>query len=89
LQCRSGQTLPSPIRTFEQVANYTQQSVASGALKPGDKLAPERGLATQFKVGRNAIHQALRDLERKGILRLEKGRSGPGFRPSETSFGEQ
>src|SRR5882757_2620706 len=75
-----------PIRTFETVANHIRHRIAIGALKPGDKLAPERDMATQFKVGRNAIREALRDLEGKGILRLEKGRSGGAFvRPPNAS----
>src|ERR1700753_3110501 len=67
------------IRGFEQVAGDIRQKIAAGALRPGDKLLPERELAIQFKVGRNAIREALRDLEGKGILRLEKGRSGGAF----------
>jgi GntR family transcriptional repressor for pyruvate dehydrogenase complex len=78
---------PAPsIRAFEQVANQIRQSIASGALKPGDKLAPERDMAKQFEVGRNAIREALRDLEGKGIVRLEKGRGGGAFvRPPNAS----
>jgi GntR family transcriptional regulator, transcriptional repressor for pyruvate dehydrogenase complex len=74
------------IRGFEQVAGDIRQKIAAGALRPGDKLLPERELAIQFKVGRNAIREALRDLEGKGILRLEKGRSGGAFvRPPNAS----
>jgi GntR family transcriptional repressor for pyruvate dehydrogenase complex len=78
-------TAPS-LRAFEQVANHIRQSIASGTLKPGDKLAPERDMAKQFEVGRNAIREALRDLEGKGIVRLEKGRGGGAFvRPPNAS----
>jgi GntR family transcriptional repressor for pyruvate dehydrogenase complex len=74
------------IRGFENVAGQIRQRIVTGALKPGDKLAPERELAIQFKVGRNAIREALRDLEGKGILRLEKGRNGGAFvRPPNAS----
>src|SRR5258708_25588362 len=70
------------IRTFEQVANHIRRSIASGVLKPGDKLAPERDMAKQFEVGRNAIREALRDLEGKVIVRLEKARGcGPFVLP--------
>jgi GntR family transcriptional regulator, transcriptional repressor for pyruvate dehydrogenase complex len=74
------------IRTFEQVANHIRRNIASGVLKPGDKLAPERDMAKQFEVGRNAVREALRDLEGKGIVRLEKGRGGGTFvRPPNAS----
>ncbi len=43
--------------------------VASGALKAGDRLPPERELATQFGVGRGHVREALRKLEFYGVLR--------------------
>lgn len=66
-------------RAFEDVAGQIRQQISAGQLKVGDKLAPERDLAKQFGVGRNAVREALRDLESKGILRLEPGRSGGSF----------
>lgn len=73
-------------RAFEGIAARIRGDVAAGLLKPGDKLPPERDLARQFQVGRNAVREALRDLEGKGILRLEQGRSGGAFvRPANAS----
>ena len=75
-----------PGRAFEQVANRIRQRIATGQLKPGDKLAPERDLARQYEVGRNAVREALRDLESTGVVRLEKGRGGGAFvRPPNAS----
>ena len=42
--------------------------IASGALKPGDRLPAERELARQFGVGRSHVRDALRRLEFYGIL---------------------
>ena len=42
--------------------------LSSGALKAGDRLPPERDLATQFGVGRGHVREALRKLEFYGIL---------------------
>jgi GntR family transcriptional repressor for pyruvate dehydrogenase complex len=42
--------------------------LASGALKSGDRLPPERELASQFGVGRGHVRVALRKLEFYGIL---------------------
>jgi GntR family transcriptional regulator, transcriptional repressor for pyruvate dehydrogenase complex len=43
--------------------------VASGTLKAGDRLPPERELASQFGVGRGHVREALRKLEFYGVLR--------------------
>jgi len=42
--------------------------LASGALKAGDRLPPERELASQFGVGRGHVREALRKLEFYGVL---------------------
>jgi GntR family transcriptional regulator, transcriptional repressor for pyruvate dehydrogenase complex len=42
--------------------------VAGGTLKAGDRLPPERELASQFGVGRGHVREALRKLEFYGIL---------------------
>jgi len=73
-------------RAFEEVAQQIRARIASGELKAGDKLPPERDMAEQFQVGRNAIREALRMLEMAGALRLEKGRSGGAYiRPANAS----
>jgi len=74
------------IRTFEDIAQRIRDRIASGDLNAGDKLPPEREMAEQFEVGRNAIREALRTLEMAGVLRLEKGRSGGAYiRPANAS----
>lgn len=66
-------------RTFEQVAERIREQLAAGVLKPGDKLPPEREMAERFRVGRNAVREALRTLEMAGVIRLEKGRNGGAY----------
>src|SRR5690606_1055893 len=53
--------------------------VASGKLKKGDKLPPERELAKQFGVSRLAIREALRSLENAGLISLQRGPKGGAF----------
>lgn len=73
-------------RAFESISLQVRQQIAAGVLKAGDKLAPERDLARQYGVGRNAVREALRDMESKGLLRLEQGRNGGAFvRPPNAS----
>ncbi len=66
-------------RTFEGVCDSIRAAMAAGQLKPGDKLPPEREMAAQFQVGRNAVREALRTLEMAGVVRLEKGRAGGAY----------
>jgi GntR family transcriptional repressor for pyruvate dehydrogenase complex len=53
--------------------------LASGVLKPGEKLPPERELSQLLGVGRSALREALRSLEIAGIVRLQTGGKGGAF----------
>jgi DNA-binding FadR family transcriptional regulator len=53
--------------------------VASGRLRPGDRLPAERDLAAKFNVSRNTLREALRALELSGMLELRKGATGGAF----------
>lgn len=60
-------------KLFEQVANHLEQQILGGALKPGDRLPPERDLQAAFGVGRPAIREALITLERAGLVEIGNG----------------
>lgn len=66
-------------RAFEQVSVQIRNLLASGELKPGDKLPPERELAAMLNVSRSVLREALRTLEIAGLLELRKGGSGGAF----------
>jgi DNA-binding FadR family transcriptional regulator len=66
-------------RVFETISEDIRSRVASGALKPGDKLSSERDLAEQYGASRAAVREALRSLERGGIIELRKGPKGGTF----------
>ncbi len=66
-------------RVFEQVVDQIRSQIASGSLKPGDKLPPERELAETFSISRNAVREALRTMEMSGTIRLVKGVRGGAF----------
>ncbi|MCG8381520.1 MAG: FCD domain-containing protein [Gammaproteobacteria bacterium] len=66
-------------RVFEQVVDQIRAQIASGTLKPGDKLPPERELAETFSISRNAVREALRTMEMSGTIRLVKGVRGGAF----------
>jgi GntR family transcriptional repressor for pyruvate dehydrogenase complex len=53
----------------EQVLNLMQ----SGRLSPGDRLPPERQLAEQFEVNRQAVREALSALQLLGVVQTRPG----------------
>ena len=69
----------APSRAFEEIAAQIRELVASGRLKPGDRLPAERDLSAKFKVSRNTLREALRALELSGMIELRKGASGGAF----------
>jgi Transcriptional regulators len=66
-------------RLFEDICIDIRRQIASGQLKPGDKLPSERELCEVFSVGRPVIREALRSLEEAGILELRRGVTGGAF----------
>lgn len=69
---------PAP-RSFEDVARQIRERVQQGALREGDRLPPERDLATMLGVSRNTVREALRALEHAGLLALQPGVNGGAF----------
>jgi GntR family transcriptional regulator of gluconate operon len=55
-------------KLFEVVTDQLRDSIMSGDLRPGDRLPLETELAEQFGVSRGPIREALRELEREGLL---------------------
>jgi DNA-binding FadR family transcriptional regulator len=70
---------PESRRAFEDVAARIRDEIASGSLKPGDRLATERELAVQLGVSRGTVREAVRSLENSGLLFLKRGPSGGVF----------
>jgi GntR family transcriptional regulator len=53
--------------------------IATGALRPGDRLGTERDLAAQLKVSRSTLRQVLAVLAQAGTVRRVPGRAGGTF----------
>lgn len=66
-------------RVFEGIASHIRGLVAAGEMQPGHKLGSERVLAEQYGASRAAVREALRSLERDGVIELRKGRNGGTF----------
>jgi GntR family transcriptional repressor for pyruvate dehydrogenase complex len=66
-------------RVFEAISGDIRARVSRGDLKPGHKLQSERDLAEKYGVSRSAVREALRSLERGGVIELRKGPKGGTF----------
>jgi len=59
----------------EQTIAHVRGLIERGALRPGDRLAPERELVRQIGVSRTSVQEGLRSLAAMGVVRTRK-RSG-------------
>ena len=56
-----------------RVRSQLLQMIAAGALTPGDRLAPERSLASEMGVSRNVVREAIRSLVDSNVLETRQG----------------
>lgn len=66
-------TLSSPKPVYQQIIDQVKYAVATGSLKPGDRLPPIRDVAEQTRINRNTIAKAYSELEREGIIYTRPG----------------
>jgi GntR family transcriptional repressor for pyruvate dehydrogenase complex len=57
----------------EQVIAHVRQLIVSGAVKPGDRLPPERELAVEIGVSRPTVRAGLRALAAMGVVQSRHG----------------
>jgi DNA-binding FadR family transcriptional regulator len=71
---------PTPVmRPVDQVRLSIVQAIASGRLRPGDRLPSEHEQARGFRVSRASVREALRSLVQMGLVTTVRGRSGGSF----------
>ena len=56
-----------------QIARQLRLAVASGRLRPDERLPAARDLAEELKVNFHTVRKAYGDLEREGLMRTERG----------------
>jgi GntR family transcriptional repressor for pyruvate dehydrogenase complex len=66
-------------RIYEAVADQIRQAIFNGLLNPGHKLPPEREMAEKFQTSRVALREALRALEKEGMITIKRGSGGGAF----------
>ena len=65
-----------PLKAAERVAAELRRQIASGRLRPGDKLLPESELQAKFDVSRPTMREALRLLEAESLITISRGKHG-------------
>ena len=53
---------------YEQVADHLAARIEAGELHPGQRLAPERDLATEYGVAYNTMRSAMQVLRDRGLI---------------------
>lgn len=59
---------------YVQLREQVLQAIGAGLLKTGDQMPTMRQVAVDLRVDLNTVRHAYDDLEKRGILRLERGR---------------
>ncbi|UQX89607.1 GntR family transcriptional regulator [Jatrophihabitans telluris] len=67
------------VTAHSQIERWFLDTIAAGALVPGDRLPREQDLAGFFGVSRMTLRQALADLEQRGVVDRVPGRAGGTF----------
>ncbi len=66
-------------RTFESAIEHVIEGIERARLRPGDRLPSEGELAGQLGISKPTLRQALRILERAGLLVVRPGKGGGIF----------
>jgi GntR family transcriptional repressor for pyruvate dehydrogenase complex len=67
------------IRTFETAIENIIAGIERGRLREGDRMSNESALALQLGISKPTLRQALRVLERSGLLSVKQGKTGGIF----------
>src|SRR5215207_7423330 len=77
-----------PPTTFEETVERLGTAIRLGLLVPGSRLPPERELATELRISRSTLREALTTLTQSGHLVAHRGRGGGTFVAEEPPLAE-
>jgi GntR family transcriptional regulator len=63
----------SGVPFYRQVLDQILAAIATGSLKPGDRLPTVRSLAVDLSVNLNTVARAYKELEIRGVLATQQG----------------
>jgi GntR family transcriptional regulator len=59
---------------YQQVAEHIEARIQAGELQPGQKMPPERDLATEYGVAYNTVRKSMELLRERGLIVTMHGR---------------
>ncbi len=75
----------SGVPIYVQIAQQLRGLIASGKIRPGERLPTVRQLAVELRINPNTVARIYVDLEREGLIAMQQGRGtfvvGPGPSP--------
>ena len=63
----------SAVPIYAQLSEQIRLLIRRGVLSPGDSMPTVRALAVELEINANTVARVYRDLQREGLLRLERG----------------
>src|SRR4030042_3068066 len=63
----------------KEVAYQIKEAITNDIYKTGDRLPSERDLVNQFQVSRVTIREALKELEKDGLVYIKRGSEGGAY----------
>lgn len=73
------QTANKTQKISDQIIEQIRNAILSGRFKPGDKVASEKELMSEFGVSKATLRESLRVLEGMGLVEIRKGITGGVF----------
>ena len=73
------QTASRTHKISDQIIEQIRNAILSGRFKPGNKVASEKELMSEFGVSKATLREALRVLEGMGLVEIRKGIAGGVF----------
>jgi len=65
--------LRSGVPVYRQLIDQVLGAIATGQLKPGDRLPTVRGVAVDLTINPNTVVRAYKELEIRGVLTTQQG----------------
>lgn len=63
----------SGVTLWRRIADDLERAIATGELRPGDRLPGENEIATQHGVNRHTVRRAIAELAARGLVRAARG----------------
>ncbi|MDQ0199166.1 GntR family transcriptional regulator [Neobacillus ginsengisoli] len=78
-------SIEKPVRYYDQVYNSIREMIVQGVLKPGDSIF-EAKIARELNISRSPVREAVRALEKEGLLVIDEKSRITVYKPTLKDF---